>query len=204
MKTGILLAILVCAVSAASAQKTLKEALYSGKLKLDTGTVIRKGDDISSRIDTSTKKPVVEAPRVNTAPMVLDSTGQLDTNPAVNASPATTTKTDPTATPGAPVVKDNNRVWKDYIDELTGALRTEVLSSKKIKSGAYSILIDYEIGIDGTITVNSVSSSPENSFLEQQVKERMTLGAPKLTPLLGTNGKPRKAPKKQIITLSKG
>ena len=40
-------------------QSSLKDALYSGKLRLDTGTVIRKGEDLSSRIDTSTKKPVV-------------------------------------------------------------------------------------------------------------------------------------------------
>jgi hypothetical protein len=51
--------------------------------------------------------------------------------------------------------------------------------------------------------VNSVASVPESSYLQDQIKQRLTLGAPQLTPLLGANGKPRKAAKKQTITLSK-
>jgi len=55
MKAVILLVILFVSVSANS-QTKLKDLLYGGKLKMDSGTVIRKDDDLSTKIDTSTKK----------------------------------------------------------------------------------------------------------------------------------------------------
>ncbi|MET0637475.1 MAG: hypothetical protein ABWZ25_15695 [Chitinophagaceae bacterium] len=202
--------------------QSLKEALYGGKLRLDTGTVIRKGDDLSTKIDTSTRKPpapVVTKTTVVTPPPVADDGNMKGDSSRTNfptvvvvdgqrVSGETTETTAETgagvpATDGAAVVKDNNAIWKEYIDSLTSTLRTEVLPSKKVKSGDYSILIDYVIGLDGTITVNNVSSFPESSYLDQQVRERLTLTAPTLTPLLNSYGKPRKAPKKQTINLSK-
>jgi hypothetical protein len=206
MKTGILLATLVIAVSANA--QSLKETLYSGKLKTDTGTVIRKGEDLSSKIDTARKKPV-ELQKIKTAQLVKDTsaaglTGQavaLDSAAGMTTSIDTANAIDPVAAVAGP--KDNNKVWKEYLDSLTGTLRTEVLTSKKIKSGTYSVLIEYEIGVDGQITVNNVSCSPESSFLGDQIKERITLTAPQMTPLLNTYGQPRKAIKKQMLTLSK-
>ena len=56
MKKGILLLFVITAVTANA--QTLKDALYGGKLKTDSGTVIKKGDDLSTKIDTSRKKPV--------------------------------------------------------------------------------------------------------------------------------------------------
>jgi outer membrane biosynthesis protein TonB len=188
MKTCILLALLVSAVSVNG--QTLKEALYGGKLKTDTGTVIRKGDDLSTKIDTSTKKPA-EPEKIKQGPVAG---GQAANGPG--------SQIDSVASP-ATAAKDNNKIWKDYMDELMGTLRTEVLPSKKIKDGIYSVLIEYQIGTDGQVTVNSVSASPESPFLEQQVKERITLTAPQLTPLLNNYGKPRIAIKKQTITISK-
>jgi hypothetical protein len=190
----------------ANGQKLI-DALYSGKLKMDTGTVIRKGDDLSSKIDTSTKKPVEQekaklTPLVRDSSMVVSGTSGDSMAVAINLIPADAAIT-AAKDSNAVATKDNNVVWKQYIDEFTGTLRTEVLPSKKIKSGTYSVLIEYEIGLDGQVTVNSVSSSPESSFLDQQVKERLTLTSPQLSPLLNSYGKPRKAAKKQILTLSK-
>lgn len=195
MKTLILFFALCIAFSANS--QSLKEALYSGKLKSDTGTVVRKTDDLSTKIDTTRKKPV-EPEKPKAAPVQIDSATGMPVPVDSSATPATAAIKENTV-----ASKDNNKIWKDYVEELTGLLRTEVLPNKKIKNGTYSLLIEYEIGVDGTIAVNSVSCSPESSFLEQQVKERITLTAPQMTPLLAANGKPRKAIKKQIITLSK-
>ena len=64
------------------------------------------------------------------------------------------------------------------------------------------MLVEYEIGEDGNVTVVTVSSDPSNTFLERQIKERITLTAPKLAPIIA-NGKPRKIVRKQLITLSK-
>ncbi|MEO8403993.1 MAG: hypothetical protein ABI480_05345, partial [Chitinophagaceae bacterium] len=202
MKKIFLLAILASALSGNA--QSLKDALYSGKLKLDTGQVIRKGDDLSSKIDTTTRKPAPVETKV-TAPPATVLTVQGDsvvvTTVAPIATPATDSTMGTTADNTAP--KSNDRAWKDFVTELQGTLRTDVLPSKKIKAGTYSLLVDYTIDVDGQIIVNNVNSSPENSFLAEQVRERITLSAPKMTPLLGTNGKPRKAPKKYTMVVTK-
>lgn len=200
MKKILLFAILISAVSVHG--QSLKEALYGGKLKTDSGTVIRKTDDLSTKIDTTTRKPV-EPEKPKAVIVTRDSSGAVipvTTGDAIaTADPADNSGTPKEA--GAP--KDNNALWKEYVKELDTVLKTDVLPSKKIKNGTYSILIDYEIGVDGQISVNSVSCSPESSYLADQIKERVTLGAPQMTPLLGTNGKPRKAVKKFTMTVSK-
>lgn len=161
---------------------------------MDSGAVIRKTDDLSTKIDTTTKKPVVAEVEIVKAPVVVFS----DTTMIDNA-----TKRDSAVAISAAATKDNNVIWKEFIDELTTTLRSEVMSSKKIKEGTYSILLEYEIGVDGHITATNISAAPESSYLEQQIKERITLSAPQMTPLLGANGKPRKALKKQTIILTK-
>ena len=55
MKKGLLFLLVICGVSA-KGQK-LKDLLYSGKLKSDSNTVVRKTDDLSTKIDTSARKP---------------------------------------------------------------------------------------------------------------------------------------------------
>lgn len=193
MKAVILLAVLFASVSANS-QTKLKDLLYGGKLKMDSGTVIRKDDDLSTKIDTSTKKPV-EAPKA----VVVDmATPDLGTNGLPIAPDSSRANIDPATAP-----KVNNKSWKEFIDELTTSLRTEVLPNKKIKDGTYNILLEYEIDVDGQVRATNVASDPSNSFLEQQIKERITLSAPKMEPLMGTNGKPRKAQKRQTITVTK-
>ena len=192
MKAILLIAILVSSASVNA--QSLKELLYGGKLKMDSGAVIRKTDDLSTKIDTTTKKPVVAEVEIVKAPVVVFS----DTTMIDNA-----TKRDSAVAISAAATKDNNVIWKEFIDELTTTLRSEVMSSKKIKEGTYSILLEYEIGVDGHITATNISAAPESSYLEQQIKERITLSAPQMTPLLGANGKPRKALKKQTIILTK-
>ncbi len=193
MKAVILLAILFASVSANS-QTKLKDLLYGGKLKMDSGSVIRKDDDLSTKIDTSTKKPVEQSK----ATVVDAATPDLGTNGLPIVPDTSTALKDPATAP-----KVNNKSWKEFIDELTTSLRTEVLPNKKIKEGTYAILLEYEIDVDGQVRATNVASDPSNSFLEQQIKERITLSAPKMEPLMGTNGKPRKAQKRQTITVTK-
>ncbi len=193
MKTGLVLGFILMA-SSVSAQ-SLKDILFSGKLKNDSGSVIRKGEDLTNKIDTSRKIPIPPDKKI-VSTVIKDSvtgvvTTRLDTV-SINSAKL------PAAAP-----KDNNKLWKEFITELTNTLKTEVLTSDKIKKGIYSVLIDYDIGVDGQITVNKVSCDPGNSYLEDQVKQRIILSAPQMTPLLGTNGKPRIAAKKQTIILTK-
>lgn len=211
MKTGLFLLFMLALGVSAQAQ-SLKEALYGGKLKLDSGTVIRKGDDLKTLIDTSTRKAVVTEKQAS-LPAAKDSLAQKGQAPQLTnaATPqeatdnpvAGTTTAAANNNTGTNAAADNNKVWKDYVDELMTAIRTDVLPSKKIKNGTYYVLVDYEIDVDGQVAVKNITCSPGSEYLEEQIRERINLTAPRLTPLLNTYGKPRKAAKKQNLTITK-
>lgn len=183
----------ICYADRANAQ-SLKELLYSGKLKSDTGSVVRKTDDLSSKIDTSTRKP--PPPPVQEV-LTVDSSGATVVTRVPTSNPTDSTSKEP-ARP-----RDNDEVWKEYTDELLVEIKREILPNRKIKEGTYSILVVYEIDVDGQVNINTVSASPANDFLADQIRNRMTLSAPNLTPLLNQFGKPRKAIKRQTLILTK-
>ena len=202
MKT-VFVVILIAGAFSVKAQ-SLKEALYSGKLKSDSVKVLRKSDDWASKIDTGTHKPV-DSMKTKAMLVARDSSGQgmmvqTDSTSIATASPENNI---PVAKESVAAPKDNNKIWKDFTDEFSKTLKTEMLPSKKIKNGTYSVLIEYEIGVDGQISVRNVSCSPENSFIEQQVKERLQMTAPQMVPLLNNYGKPRTAVKKYTLILTK-
>ncbi len=191
MKIVLLLAALAITVGL-QAQKTLKEALYGGRLKNDSGSVVKKTDDLSTKIDTSAKK--TQELKAKDSIVIAEKKADSLKLEKIKENVVEASKE---------ISKDNNTLWKEFMDKLSDEIRTEVLTSKRIKKGTYSILVDYEIGIDGQVGVNLVSASPANSFLEGQIKERIIQGAPKLTPALMSNGKPRVSMKKQMLTFAK-
>lgn len=213
MKALVLFTTLLLAISAKS--QSLKEALYSGKLKADTGAVIRKGDSLKIQenmaqkvIEDSVKKAIADslkketiavqkekaiAAGKDTAGIVNDVT-PINEGVAVTAIPAET---------AAALPKDNNKIWKGYIDSLSNTIKSEVLSSGKIKKGAYFVLIEYKINPDGQISVTSVTTDPQNSFLEQNIKDRLTLDGPRLNPVIDANGRARTVNKKQTLNFVK-
>lgn len=200
MKQRIVLFIAFTLCSAAVLQaQSLKDLLYGGKLKSDTGSVVRKSDDLSTKIDTSTRKP---APPPQAAP-VVEITPEGDTVVTLVGYKKDGFPEEPGTEAPAVAPRDNDEVWKEYTDSLISELRQEVMPNRKIKPGTYSVLIVYEIDLDGSININTVSASPANDFLTDQVRNRMTITAPTLQPLLNQYGKPRKAIKRQTITLSK-
>ena len=178
--------------------QTLKDLLYGGKLKSDTGTLVKKTDDLSTKIDTIKKKPV-EPEKTKLVVIAKDAAAK---DPSV--------QTDSVAAPVAvevkdnnAVTKDNNKLWKEFMDSMAITFKEEVLTSKKVKNGTYYILVDYEIGPDGQVSINNIYPSPDNSYLQEEIKKRLILTAPALTPVLGSTGKPRKVIKKYNFTLSK-
>jgi hypothetical protein len=214
MKKGIIFFLLIASFSVRA--QSLKDLLYSGKLKKDSNTVIRKGDDLSSKIDTSTKKPAdIEKPK--TTQVTGDSLAKQTNSSALQTSEASTSvsaaSTPAPASVGAAAVaapgennapaKNNNQVLKEYMDSLVSTLKTDVLPSNKIKKETYYLYVDYEIETDGVVTVTNVVSSPENSFLQQQVKDRILLDAPKLSPVLDSSNKPRKVKRKYNFNITK-
>ena len=205
MKRGSLAVLLTLSLAAGAQQKqSLKDLLYSGKLKSDSGSVVRSSDDLASRIDTATKKSEESRPVV---------VGNDPSKPPAAATPTdattnTTVSTDPSAaaatnTANAVPAKNNTKIWKDYTDSLQNTFKTELLPSKKIKKDTYFAVVDYEIGLNGAVNVLGVSVSPENAFLQEEIKKRMDLTAPQLAPVLDSTGKARKTKKKYSFSLTK-
>ncbi len=195
MKKGMLFLFLLSAVTVNA--QSLKDALYGGKLKTDSGTVIKKGDDLSTKIDTSRKKPV-EPEKTKLTTVSVDSSAK-----SMTSQPDAATSNGAGKMENTSVTKDNNRIWKEFVDSVTSTLNAEVMTSKKIKKGDYYLTVDYEIGLDGQVTITNIYPSPENKFLEEQVKERLGIDTPKLNPVLSSNGKPRKVVKRFNFTLTK-
>jgi len=227
MKPIVFFTFFLLAITAKS--QSLKEALYGGKLKADTGAVIRKGDSLKIKENMAQKmsddslkmaQKISEDSMKMVQKMIADSIRReelaiekqkaiaagLDTTAIVAAAAsvgiASTTPGDPAVAENA-IPKDNNKIWKTFIDELSVTIKSEVLTSSKVKNGTYSVLIEYEIKTDGQVNIVNVASDPKNSFLEQQIKDRLTFNAPQLNPVMGTNGKPRIAAKKQMLTFVK-
>jgi hypothetical protein len=207
MKKLFLLGLLAVAVGSQAQEKkpSLKDLLYGGKLKKDSTGVIRSTDDLSSKIDTSTKKEA-EPEKAKAIAALPDSAKKLNTV-IDSAGVVATTEAGPTdaTTAGKPntPVRSNTKIWKEYTDSLVSTLKAEVLSSKQIKKETYYILMDYEIGTDGAVTVTSVSATPANAFLQSQISQLVDSTPLHLAPALDSNGQPRKVKRKQSFTVTK-
>lgn len=205
MKKALLL-ILLISTFRANSQK-LKDLLYSGKMRTDSNTVVRKSDDLSTKIDTATKKPAeAEKPQPVVSQNIPQVTGTptSDSAATVESAMGETTATTPAPTETtAARAKNNTRHWKEYSDSLVGTFKTELLPNKKIKKDTYFVIAEYEIGIDGQVTVGNVSTTPENSFLQEEIKKRMEMTVPQLAPVLDSTGKARKTKRKFNFSIVK-
>lgn len=200
MKKGILFLLIVCTAALRSEAQSLKDLLYGGKLKKDTSSVIRKTDDLQSKIDTAQKRQAEAGkPKPVTAPV----TGQVEQGGG--SSPVTAadsvTSAEPSVT-NAGASKSNTKILKEYSDALVAALKTDVLSSKKVKKGTYYLTMNYEIDINGAVSITNVTVSPENAFLLDQVQQRLISSPPQLQPVLDNN-QPRKVKRRYNFTVAK-
>ncbi len=127
MKKGILF--LFLAATFTSKAQSLKDLLFSGKLKMDSNTVIRKTDDLSTKIDTSQKK----APEVKATAAIQP----VDTAIKVNNSKVTTTNQNPAVTTQSAAVVNQPDIIRDTaagIISSTAAAATgnEVVSGNEV------------------------------------------------------------------------
>src|SRR4051812_37752119 len=100
MKQAILFLLLAGSFSAKA--QSLKDLLYSGKLKSDSNSVVRATDDLKSKIDTSTRKaPEPEKQKVVTQPQPAPT----QTAPVQTTANQTQTAVVPVTT-GAVIVSD--------------------------------------------------------------------------------------------------
>jgi len=206
MKKGILFLLLITSVFAKA--QSLKDALFSGKLKNQSGTVIRKGDDLSSKMDTA-QKAAADTANATAALPGVDSTVQTsstttsDTAAGVTAE-NTNVATDPTNTAApAATPATNNAIWKTFIDSVASDVKNDITDSKKVKRGNYSVTVTYAIETDGETTINDVFVAPDNDYVKQLVRSRLSADSPRLSPVLNSAGAPRKVIKRQSFTVSK-
>jgi hypothetical protein len=174
--------ILVLFISSTSFSQSLRDSLFSGKLKADSALVAK------SKLppkDSTAKKPEVDSLK------------------------KTATGTDTTATvkqiePEKTELKysDNNKTWKKFTDEYTKIVTAEMMTVKKIKRGGYTVTLEYEIGTDGVVTTKNIICDPKSESLENLISERMMANAPQLAPQV-VNGAPRKANKRQVLVFVK-
>ena len=209
----------------AQEKQSLKNLLFSGKLKKDSTGVIRSTDDLSTKIETGSKKDtqsvavatnaVANAQQDNNA--VIPNTAQQSNNaaaaktaviPGVVASGADTATNKADTTAAAPAVttpppKSNTRLLKEYTDSVVRALQDEALKSKQIKKNTYYLMLDYEIDTAGQVTFTNVTSTPENSFLQAQVKQILDSTPLRLNPVTDSNNQAKKVKRKQQISVTK-
>jgi hypothetical protein len=229
MKKTILLVIVIGGAFAAQSQEkqSLKNLLFSGKLKKDSTGVIRSTDDLTAKIDTGSKKETQSAAAATNVPTanaqqdnnaVSPNTAQQVNNtvaaktaviPGVvaNGGDTATNNTDTTAAVAAPVTtpppKSNTRLLKEYTDSVVRALQDEALKSKQIKKNTYYLMLDYEIDTDGQVTFTNVTATPENSFLQAQVKQILDSTPLRLNPVTDSNNQAKKVKRKQQISVTK-
>lgn len=189
MKTLVLFFALLTGLSAKA--QTLKDALFGGRLKSDTGMVVKKGDSLKLLPDSLVKKRMDSLKK---AEKTAESVKRNTSSPIPDTTSVST---------GSNATKNNDQLWKQFIDEYSKVIKTEVLPSKKIKKGTYSLYIDYAIETDGSVSTVNIICIPENPYLVEQVKTRMMANTPQLNPVLMSNGKPRRTLKKQVLTFVK-
>src|SRR6185369_12241840 len=175
MNRVFLLAVLFIS-SSCFAQRSLRDSLFSGKLKADSALVA------SSKIvkDSSKKTEVDQLTKTST-----------DTTAKLNDPAKTELK-----------YSDNNKTWKKFTDEYTKIITTEMAATKKIKKGGYTVTLEYEIGADGVVSTKNIICDPKSEALINLINERMMANAPQLAPQI-VNGAPRKSSKRQILVFVK-
>ncbi len=178
MKTYFLIIFLFLTYSATA--QSLRDSLYSGKLKADTGkTVVSKdtGKYVPSKVYTIPAQSEIKKGEI----IKPDESMPDSLNKNFYAK---------------------QKTWKRFIDINTGIISQQAADTRKVKKGEYSVEIEYEIGLNGRVTTTGISCNPPNEFLTEQVTELMKR-PPILAPPVYSDGKSRTLNAKQLITIVK-
>lgn len=176
--------ILVLLISTNCFSQSLRDSLFSGKLKADSATVAKSGLAEQKKKEDSVKRV------------------QIDSLKKIGAD--TTQLTTSTVSLPKPELKyaDNNRTWKKFVDEYKAIINTEMQISRKIKKGDYTVTLEYEIGTDGKVSAKNIICDPKSEGLVELIRDRMMPNAPQLAPQI-VNGAPKKSSRRQILVFTK-
>jgi hypothetical protein len=164
----------------------LRDSLYGGKLRADTGkTFVSK--------DTS-KYVMVKNEAVSSEPGVKKKTeiNKVEITRPDESMPDSLNK----------LYYSKQKLWKRFIESNVPVITQQADDSRKVRKGSYEIEIEYEIGLNGRITTKGITCSPQNEFLVAQVTELMKR-APVLSPPIYSDGKPRTMNATQPLTIVK-
>ena len=167
-------------------QQRLRDSLYGGRLKADTGKtfvskdtskyVVMKNENVSAQPSGEKTKADPNAGIIKLDESMPDSLNKL--------------------------FYSKQKLWKRFIESNTQIISQAADDTKKVKKGTYQIDVEYEIGLNGRITTKGVTCNPPNEFLTEQVTDLMKR-APVLSPPIYSDGKPRALPATQGITIVK-
>lgn len=178
--------IIVLFVSSTCFSQSLRDSLFSGKLKADSALVAK-----SKVNEQKAKEDSVKRTQIDSLKKIGTDTTQVTALTALPAAPKTEIK-----------YSDNNRIWKKFTDEYTKIINTEMTATKKIKKGGYTVTLEYEIGTDGMVSTKNIICDPKSEGLVDLIQERMMPNAPQLAPQV-VNGAPRKSSKRQVLVFVK-
>ena len=180
-----LLAVLFIGSNCFAQKKSLRDSLFSGKLKADSALVAKSKVNEEKVKEDSIKKVQIDS---------LKKIG-ADTTQITGAVTTIPIKTELK-------YSDNNKTWKKFTDEYTKIINTEMSNTKKIKKGGYTVTLEYEIGTDGVVSTKNIICDPKSEALIDLINQRMMANAPQLAPQV-VNGVPRKSSKRQILVFVK-
>lgn len=178
--------LLVLFVSSNCFSQSLRDSLFSGKLKADSALVAQSKINVQKQREDSARRVQIDS---------LKKIG-ADTTQITGATTSTIV--------AKPELKyaDNNKTWKKFIDEYRATITAEMQISKKIKKGDYTVTIEYEIGTDGVVSTKNITCDPKSEGLVDLIKDRMMPNAPQLAPQI-VNGAPRKSSRRQVLVFTK-
>lgn len=176
--------VVVLLVSSNCFSQSLRDSLFSGKLKADSTLVAKSKINEQKAREDSVRRV------------------QIDSLKKIGAD--TTHLTAVTTVAPKPELKysDNNKTWKKFVDEYRAVITAEMQTSKKIRKGDYTVTLEYEIGTDGVVSTKNIICDPKSEGLVDLIRDRMMPNAPQLAPQI-VNGAPKKSTRRQILVFSK-
>src|SRR5262245_49276087 len=138
-----LLAVFSLSLMQATGQQRLRDSLYGGKLKADTGKtfvskdtskyVMMKNENVSSVSSQPGEKNKTD---VNAGMIKLD-----------ESMPDSLNK----------LFYSKQKLWKRFIESNTQIISQAADDTRKVKKGTYQVDVEYEIGLNGRVTTKGIT-----------------------------------------------
>ncbi len=168
-------------ITASVKAQSLKDSLFGGKIKADTGKTL---------VSTDTGKyvpPKIYNPSATQGEVKKDGIVKPDESMPDSLNKAFYAK---------------QKVWKRFIDINTNIVSQEASDTRKVKKGQYVVDINYEIGENGKVTTKGITCNPANEYITELVTQFMKRPPFLAAPVYG-DGKPHALEATQTITVTK-